>query len=245
MFCKWRGEHRGMGKGSRLQASVEHLAPGWKQFFKEEFSKGYMQNIKVFLQEELQKKKTIYPEGKNIFSAFRRADLEKVKVVILGQDPYHNPYQAHGLSFSVPPGVSKPPSLQNIFRELKTDLNISISNHGDLSCWAKQGVLLLNTVLTVERGKPGSHRGKGWERFTDAVIQKLSHSKNPLIFVLWGSFAQSKAELIASPPHKIIQSSHPSPLSASRGFLGSKPFSKINYQLEKWNRGTIDWKIPN
>lgn len=222
--------------------NLDFLASGWKPFFEKEFSKEYMQDIKKFLQKELGKKKTIYPEGKHIFNAFKQVALEEVKVVILGQDPYHGPRQAHGLSFSVLKGISKPPSLRNIFRELESDLGIAAPESGDLSHWARQGVLLLNTVLTVEKGKPGSHRGKGWEIFTDAVIAYLSQGKSPLIFVLWGSFAQSKATLILSPPHRIIAAPHPSPLSASRGFLGSKPFSKINYQLKKWGRGGIDWR---
>jgi uracil-DNA glycosylase len=215
----------------------------WKEALAEEFGKPYMAELKQFLAEEARKGKVIYPRGSDIFAALNKTPLSKVRVVILGQDPYHGPGQAHGLSFSVPPGVQPPPSLQNIFKELAADLGVPAPKAGCLEKWAEQGVLLLNTVLTVERAQAASHRGKGWEKFTDKVIEVLAKQKQPIVFLLWGSFAHEKAKMIPSPPHLILKSVHPSPLSAYRGFIGSRPFSKANQFLEKHQRGAIDWSI--
>ncbi|MDZ4677553.1 MAG: uracil-DNA glycosylase [Oligoflexia bacterium] len=217
------------------------IEPEWKALLKYEFAMPYMVELRAFLKEQLSKKKIIYPKPSEIFNAFKHTPYSKVKVVILGQDPYHGPGQAHGLCFSVRKGVKPPPSLQNIFKEIETDVKISRPTNGELTYWADQGVLLLNTVLTVENAKAGSHHGKGWERFTDRVIQTLNHSEKPLIFVLWGSPAQKKAELITNKKHVILKSPHPSPLSAHRGFLGNKHFSKINSCLVKWGEKPIDW----
>jgi uracil-DNA glycosylase len=201
----------------------------------------YMKELSTFLKDQLSQNKVIYPEPKNFFRALEATPFETVKVVILGQDPYHGPHQAHGLSFSVQHGVPKPPSLVNIFKELHDDLGIATPTHGCLDGWAKQGVLLLNAVLSVEAGRPGSHAGKGWERFTDAVIRSLSMRKEPVCFVLWGSYAQKKKALIDLTRHHVIMSVHPSPLSAYRGFFGSKPFSKINQFCKANNYKPIHW----
>ena len=187
---------------------------------------------------------TVYPPGRLIFEAFNRTPFDKVKVVILGQDPYHGPNQAHGMSFSVKPGIPQPPSLKNMLKELREDLGYPIPNHGYLMKWAQQGVLLLNTVLTVRAGEANSHKGKGWEQFTDAVIAKLAERQAPIIFVLWGKPAQTKKSIIARyPQHVILEAPHPSPLSAHRGFFGSKPYSKINAQLVAWGQKPIDWQL--
>jgi uracil-DNA glycosylase len=209
-----------------------------------EFDKSYLSELRTFLAKEISAKKIIYPKSSEIFRAFDLTPYDRVRVVVLGQDPYHGPDQAHGLCFSVRRGVAPPPSLKNIYKELQADLGIAPSSHGDLSSWAEQGVLLLNTVLTVEDGKAASHRGKGWEAFTDRVISELSARERPIIFVLWGSFAQSKAPMVRRPPHAVLMAPHPSPLSAHRGFLGSKPFSAINRQLKAWGEPPIDWKLP-
>jgi uracil-DNA glycosylase len=219
------------------------IQSSWKNALKEEFHSAYMQELRNFLLEESKKGKKIFPPMTNVFRAFDLTPLDRVKVVILGQDPYHGESQAHGLSFSVQSGVKFPPSLLNIFKELQSDLGISIPKAGDLSAWAEQGVLLLNTVLTVEEGKAASHRKRGWEKFTDAVIRVLSDRRDPIVFILWGSFAQSKESMIASPPHAILKSVHPSPLSAYNGFWGSKPFSKTNEILKKWKKDPIDWSL--
>ncbi len=189
--------------------------------------------------------KTVYPEKDDIFNALQYTDYDEVKVVILGQDPYHGPGQAHGLSFSVQPGVKIPPSLRNIFKELNEDLGCNIPDNGYLKKWADQGVLLLNTVLTVREGEANSHRGKGWEQFTDKVISLLNEREKPVIFILWGKPAQSKLKLIDESKHKIIKSAHPSPLSAKRGFFGSKPFSRVNKMLREQDDQEIDWQIEN
>lgn len=217
------------------------IDPSWLSQLGAEFEKDYMKSLKNFLQQEKNKNKTIYPKGSNYFEALNRTPFDKVKVVILGQDPYHGPGQAHGLSFSVPKGVRPPPSLLNIFKEIKSDLGRSPSVSEDLSSWADQGVLLLNSVLTVEDGKPASHQGKGWEQFTDKIIQLLNEKRTNLVFILWGSYAQKKAAFVDRNKHFVIESVHPSPLSAHRGFMGSKPFSKANQYLQKNLGSEIQW----
>ena len=206
----------------------------------DETKKDYWDSLEEFVL-ELPEEPPTFPPRELIFNAFHQTRYHDVKVVILGQDPYHNEGQAHGLSFSVPRGVSLPPSLRNIYRELEDDLGASPGLDGDLHHWAKQGVLLLNTVLTVEAHQPHSHRKKGWEDFTDAVIQKLVERESPIAFVLWGKPAQKKKDLILIPPHYIIESAHPSPLSARRGFFGSRPFSKINDWLKEQSQSPIQW----
>ncbi len=220
------------------------LESSWKQQLAEEFTKPYMQSLKQFLREEKQAKKIIYPKGNEIFNAFKLTPYDQVKVVILGQDPYHGPNQAHGLCFSVKSGVAIPPSLLNIYKELKQDLGVKPVKHGYLESWAKQGVLLLNSVLTVEKGRAASHQGKGWEQFSDQVIAKLNARSNPIIFVLWGNYAQKKCHFIDTNRHYILQSPHPSPLSASRGFFGNKHFSTINQILESREIEPINWQLP-
>lgn len=211
----------------------------WDVVLEKELKKDYFRKLGIFVKEEYDKK-IIFPSYNNIFNALRYTDYDKVKVVILGQDPYHGDGEAHGLSFSVQEGIKRPPSLNNIFKELRNDLGI-IRTKNDLSDWAKQGVLLLNSIMTVERNKPLSHKDKGWELFTDTIIQKLNERKNPVIFVLWGSYAKSKKIYVTNPNHYIIESVHPSPLSASRGFFGSKPFSKINQILKQNGLQEIKW----
>lgn len=211
----------------------------WDIVLKDEFKKEYFKQLGLFIKNEY-KTKTIFPSYENIFNALRYTDYDDVKVVILGQDPYHGLGEAHGLSFSVRENVKMPPSLQNIFKELYNDLGIKRTK-SDLTDWAKEGVLLLNSIMTVEMDKPLSHKNKGWEIFTDNIISKLNERKEPVIFLLWGSFARSKKELITNPHHKIIESVHPSPLSASRGFFGSKPFSKINNYLKEFGQEEIKW----
>ena len=221
-----------------------NLEPGWLNLLHDEFDKPYMANLKKFLQEEKNSGHKTYPKNADIFNAFNTTPLDEVKVVILGQDPYHGEHQAHGLSFSVQKGIVPPPSLRNIYKELETDIpGFKIPNHGDLTGWAKQGVLLLNATLTVRANTAGSHQKKGWENFTDTVIRKLSDEKEGLIFILWGSYAQAKAQLIDTKKHHIIKSVHPSPLSAYGGFFGSKPFSKTNAILEKEGKTPIDWQL--
>ncbi len=216
----------------------------WLKALEREFSAPYMQSLKQFLRKEKDAKKVVFPKSKDVFSAFNYTPLDKVKVVILGQDPYHGLGQAHGLCFSVLPKVAIPPSLVNIYQELKADLNITPPDHGCLIPWAKQGVLLLNAVLTVEQGKAASHQGKGWELFTDEVIKILNDQPRPIVFVLWGSYAQRKGSVIDESKHLVIKCVHPSPLSAYRGFLGSRPFSKINEFLIKQGQTPIDWSLP-
>lgn len=211
----------------------------WDIILKNEFHKPYFKNLGIFVKQEY-KTKQIFPPYENIFDALRFTDYDEVKVVILGQDPYHGDCEAHGLSFSVHNGIKMPPSLLNIFKELKNDLNIN-RTESDLTNWAKQGVLLLNSIMTVEKDKPLSHKNKGWEIFTDTIIQKLNERNEPVIFVLWGSFARSKKEFITNKQHIIIESVHPSPLSANRGFFGSRPFSKINNNLISRGKSPIKW----
>jgi uracil-DNA glycosylase len=221
------------------------LEPSWLKALGDEFDKDYMVKLKQFLKEEKEAGHTIYPKGSNIFNAFNKTPFDEVKVVILGQDPYHGPNQAHGLSFSVQHGVQVPPSLKNIYKELATDIpGFKIPNTGNLTHWAEQGVLLLNATLTVRAGIAGSHQKKGWEKFTDTVIKTISDKKTGVVFILWGNYAQSKTELIDSSKHLIIKSTHPSPLAVGRGgFFGSKPFSKTNEYLKQHGEKPIDWQI--
>ncbi len=225
---------------SKINPQIE---TGWKNALQEEFSKPYFLKIKAFLQTEKLAGKTVYPPGPEIFNAFNKTPFDKVKVVILGQDPYHGKGQAHGLSFSVKMGVKSPPSLQNIYKELHDDVGFDIPQHGNLEKWAVQGVLLLNAILTVEAGKPASHKKIGWENFTDAAIQKISKEKEGIIFLLWGKFAQEKSVLIDQPKHYILKAPHPSPYSASHGFFGCKHFSKTNELLKKQEKEPIDWNV--
>jgi uracil-DNA glycosylase len=219
------------------------LEPTWKQHLIGEFSKPYMQSLRQFLLEQKNKRKIIFPRGSEFFAALNETPFEKVKVVILGQDPYHGPNQAHGLCFSVRPGVAVPPSLRNIYTELKSDLGIAVPNHGCLADWAKQGVLLLNATLSVESGQAGSHQGRGWEEFTDRIIDTLNREREHLVFLLWGSYAKKKGQFIDTRKHLVLRAPHPSPLSAHRGFFGSKPFSKINAYLTSKGITPIDWSI--
>ncbi|WP_295668887.1 uracil-DNA glycosylase [uncultured Mucilaginibacter sp.] len=220
------------------------LEPGWLEVLSEEFGKDYMVQLQQFLKNEKDAGNKIYPKEADIFNAFWKTPFSELKVVILGQDPYHGENQAHGLSFSVQKGITIPPSLRNIYKELNTDIPDFITpNHGNLTEWAEQGVLLLNASLTVRAGTPGSHQKKGWEEFTDQVIKTISDKKEGIIFILWGAFAQAKAELIDKTKHHIIKSPHPSPFSADRGFFGSKPFSKTNDILIKEGKKPIDWQI--
>lgn len=214
----------------------------WDEILKEEFKKPYYLELRKFLKEEYSAKK-IYPDMFNIFNAFRFTAYKDVKAVILGQDPYHGPGQAHGLAFSVQEGVDKPPSLVNIFKELNADTGVPIPASGCLIPWTKQGVMLLNTVLTVRQGQPQSHKGKGWETFTNTVISILNEREKPIVFILWGNPAKQKMELITNPHHKILTSVHPSPLSASRGFFGCSHFSKTNEFLLSIGEKPIDWSL--
>lgn len=221
-----------------------NLDKSWSSLLKNELSKDYYNKILSFLESEYSTK-NIFPPKENIFEALNLTPYANVKVVILGQDPYHGPNQAHGLSFSVNPGVGIPPSLLNIYKELHTDLNCYIPNNGFLKKWAKQGVLLLNTSLTVIQGKANSHQKIGWNIFTDEIISLLNDKTTPIVFILWGNNAISKKILITNPNHLILQSAHPSPLSAHRGFFGSKPFSKSNNFLLENGLSPIDWQIEN
>jgi len=214
----------------------------WKKALEKEFGKKYMKDLKMFLKEE-RRHNSIYPESSDVFNAFQYSPLDTLKIVILGQDPYHGEGQAHGLSFSVPNGIQIPPSLVNIFKEIESDLNIKNHRKGDLTKWAKQGVLLLNATLTVAADKAGSHQNKGWEQFTDKVISIISEERKGIIFLLWGKFAQNKQKLINKNKHHILTSSHPSPLSSYRGFLGCKHFSECNKILNRENKTEINWKL--
>jgi uracil-DNA glycosylase len=220
------------------------LEAGWKAALHEEFDKPYMRQLGDFLRAEKAAGKVIFPPGPLIFNALNSTPLQQVRVVIIGQDPYHGPDQAHGLCFSVQPGVKTPPSLVNIYKELKRDLNIDIPNHGNLQYWAEQGVLLLNTSLTVEQGLAGSHAKAGWQTFTDKVIEVVSQQQPRLVFLLWGAHAQSKEQLIDSSKHLILKSVHPSPLSAHRGFIGNGHFSRCNKFLVQHGLTPIDWRLP-
>ena len=222
-----------------------NLEPGWLSVLEGEFDKPYMKELKGFLQQEKSSGKRIYPPGSLWFNAFNSTPFDEVRVVILGQDPYHGPRQAHGLCFSVQPGIRIPPSLMNIYKELESDLGITPAPHGCLESWAKQGVLLLNATLTVEQGRAGAHQGKGWEQFTDAAIHALNDRKEHLVFMLWGSYAQKKGAFIDTGKHLVLKSTHPSPLSAHRGFLGCRHFSKANAYLRETGQAPIDWALPD
>ncbi|MFP8783060.1 uracil-DNA glycosylase [Planococcus plakortidis] len=212
----------------------------WQEILEEEFGKSYYRELREFLKEEYAKE-TVYPVKENIWNAFEHTAYQDIKAVILGQDPYHGPNQAHGLSFSVQPGIAHPPSLRNIFKELEDDIGCGKPVDGTLTKWSDQGVLMLNTVLTVRKGQAHSHQKKGWEQFTDEVIRKLSEREEPVIFILWGKPAQTKKRLIDTERHDIIEAPHPSPLSAHRGFFGSKPFSKVNKLLQSRGETPIDF----
>lgn len=221
------------------------IGESWKAPLSAEFSSPYMAALKAFLVEQKAQGRRIFPRGSEYFRALDLTPLDDVRVVILGQDPYHGEGQAHGLCFSVQPGVRLPPSLVNIYKELQDDLAIPPARHGFLEHWARQGVLLLNSVLTVEMGRAASHQGQGWERFTDAVIRAVNEQKKPVVFILWGSYAQKKAAFVDRSRHLVLRSAHPSPLSAHNGFLGSRPFSKANEFLVKNGREPVDWRLPD
>lgn len=223
--------------------SEPRLHESWRKRLLSEFEAPYMQSLRSFLIGQMEQGKIIYPKPTEWFAAFDAVPFERVRVVILGQDPYHGDGQANGLCFSVQPGVALPPSLINIFKELRADLGVALTGSGYLKSWALQGVLLLNSVLTVEAGRAASHQGKGWETFTDRVIERLAAEQSQLVFVLWGSYAQKKGAFIDRKRHLVIESPHPSPLSAHRGFFGSRPFSRINDWLKKNGSEPIDWVV--
>jgi len=228
---------------SALRAEIK-LHPSWLCMFKDEFEQPYVKALKQFLVTEKQQGKVIFPPGRLIFNAFNSTFFDSVKVVILGQDPYHGPNQAHGLCFSVLPGVPVPPSLLNIFKEIHQDLGVPMPDHGCLQSWAEQGVLLLNAMLTVERNRAGSHQGRGWEQFTDRAIQLLNEQREGLVFLLWGSYAQKKGQFIDRQKHLVLKAPHPSPLSAHRGFFGTRHFSQANDYLAQQGQTPIDWSLP-
>ena len=220
------------------------LHESWREALADQFAAPHMQGLKAFLKAEKAAGKRIFPRGSEYFRALDLTPLDAVKVVILGQDPYHGEGQAHGLCFSVQPGVRTPPSLVNIYKEMESDLGVARAGHGFLEHWARQGVLLLNSVLTVEMGRAASHQGKGWELFTDAIVRLVAQKEEPVVFLLWGAYAQRKAGFVDQSRHLILKSAHPSPLSAHNGFLGSRPFSQANAFLEAQGRGGIDWALP-
>ncbi|MFO0881434.1 MAG: uracil-DNA glycosylase [Gemmataceae bacterium] len=219
------------------------LPPDWRHLLAEEFEQPYFRKLADFLEQE-RKHHTIYPPEADMFHAFQSTPIDRVAVLLLGQDPYHGPGQAHGLAFSVKPGVKPPPSLANMYRELHHDLGCKVPNHGCLDTWAERGVLLLNTVLTVRAGEANSHKGQGWEQFTDAVIDHLNAQSRGMVFLLWGAHARKKAKRITGTQHRIVEGAHPSPLSASK-FFGSKPYSAVNAALEEIGRPALDWCIPD
>lgn len=221
------------------------LHESWKAPLMPEFQSDYMAQLRAFLVAEKAAGKSIFPKGSEWFRALDLTPLDKVRVVILGQDPYHGPGQAHGLCFSVQPGVRPPPSLVNIYKELESDLGLSRPNHGFLEHWAKQGVLLLNSVLTVEAAQAASHQGRGWEKFTDAIIRLLNAREEPIVFMLWGSYAQKKAAFVDTSKHLVLKAAHPSPLSAHNGFLGCRHFSQCNAFLKAHGMAPIDWSLPS
>ncbi len=221
------------------------LEESWKERLRQEFEQDYMLTLRAFLLQEKQAGKQIFPAGNDIFNALNATTFENVRVVIIGQDPYHGPGQAHGLCFSVRPGVEIPPSLRNIYKEIAADLGIAPSRSGCLQSWAAQGVLLLNAVLTVESGKAAAHQGRGWERFTDRIIALLNEQGQHIVFMLWGSYAQKKGQIIDRSRHFVLASAHPSPLSASRGFFGNHHFSRANQYLLANAREAIDWRVPD
>lgn len=220
------------------------IEPSWKQHLLPEFQQPYMTTLREFLLEQKKAGKVIFPKGEEYFNAFNLTPFDQVKVVIIGQDPYHGPGQAHGLCFSVQDGVALPPSLQNIYKEIHADLGLRIPKTGNLTHWAQQGVLLLNAVLTVEQSKAAAHQGKGWELFTDAAIRELNEQREGIVFLLWGSYAQKKGQIIDPKKHCVLKTVHPSPLSAYRGFFGCKHFSKANAYLESIGAKPIDWSVP-
>lgn len=220
------------------------LEPSWLAALENEFEQPYMLQLRDFLRQEKARGKQIFPAGKDLFAAFAHTPLPAVKVVILGQDPYHGPGQAHGLCFSVPVGVRPPPSLQNIFKEICAELDTPPPEHGNLSSWCRQGVLLLNSVLSVESSKAASHQGQGWETFTDRVIEVINRQREGVVFMLWGSYAQRKGALIDTARHLVLKAPHPSPLSAHRGFFGCGHFQAANRYLQKQGRSAIDWSLP-
>lgn len=220
------------------------LHESWLSRLDDQFDQDYMKNLRGFLLTRKQHHSVIYPPGAEIFNALNSTHFDDVRVVILGQDPYHGPGQAHGLCFSVMPGVRVPPSLANIYREIEADLGIEHPRHGYLQSWANQGVLLLNAVLTVERGQAGSHQGKGWEQFTDTIVQLLNDDRRDLVFMLWGSYAMKKGAVINPQKHLVLKAPHPSPLSAHRGFLGCRHFSSANHYLQEHQVSPIDWSVP-
>ena len=219
------------------------IDPSWKAALSEEFDKPYFKNLIAYIKQEKEEGKTIYPAGSLIFNAYDTTPIDEVKVVILGQDPYHNPGQAMGLSFSVPKGVRLPPSLRNIYKELTDSLGIAKADHGDLTKWAEQGVFLLNSMLTVEKNKPGAHQRSGWQFFTDATIKAISDQRELVVFMLWGAFARKKAALIDGEKHLVLESAHPSPFSADKGFFGNNHFKQANEYLEQHGRTPIDWDV--
>lgn len=219
------------------------IEASWKKALEKEFTQPYFAAIKQFLIKEREEGQTIFPPGKLIFNAFNTTPFDEVKVVIIGQDPYHGPGQAHGLSFSVPQGVPIPPSLQNMYKEIHTDLGLPIPSHGNLSHWAEQGVLLLNAILTVRAHQAASHHGAGWEKFTDAAIQRLNRDRDGLVFMLWGGYAKKKGEMIDRGRHLVLTAPHPSPLSAHSGWFGSRHFSQANAYLVSKGKEAIDWRI--
>ncbi|NJC26340.1 uracil-DNA glycosylase [Neolewinella antarctica] len=226
-----------------MAAPNVQINEAWKAALSDEFAKPYFKNLIQFLKQEKTDNKTIYPAGSLIFNAYNTTPIDQVKVVILGQDPYHNPGQAMGLSFSVPQGVTRPPSLRNIYKELETSLDIPATKNGDLTNWAEQGVFLLNSMLTVERNKPGSHQRSGWQFFTDASIKAISDQCDNVVFMLWGAFAKKKGGLIDENKHLVLASAHPSPFSADKGFFGNNHFKLANEYLEKHGKDPIDWRV--
>jgi uracil-DNA glycosylase len=230
---------------SSIDNTAIKLEPRWLEALESEFKQDYMVELREFLHAEHSQGKKIYPKGSEYFAAFNRTPLDEVKVVILGQDPYHGPGQAHGLCFSVRPGVAVPPSLVNIYKELAQDLGIAPAAHGCLTSWADQGVLLLNSVLTVQQAQAASHQGKGWETFTDRAINVINAECEGVVFMLWGGYAQKKGAIIDTDKHLVLKSPHPSPLSAYRGFFGSKHFSQANAYLQKRGLEPINWQLPD
>jgi uracil-DNA glycosylase len=220
------------------------LPADWRNVLADEFEKDYFEKLEAFINKE-RETKTIYPPESDVFNAFKYTPYKNVKVLLLGQDPYHGKGQAHGMAFSVKPGITPPPSLKNMLREMADDIGGKMPNNGCLIPWAEQGILLVNAVLTVEAGKANSHKNKGWEKFTDAVIEKVSEKPDPVVFVLWGGYARKKVKLIDESRHTIIESAHPSPLSAHSGFFGSRPYSKINEALKANGEEEIAWQIPD
>jgi uracil-DNA glycosylase len=223
--------------------SPKQLPADWRDILSAELAKPYFAELRAFVNEQ-RKNHTVYPPEEDVFNAFKATPFDQVKVLLLGQDPYHGEGQAHGMCFSVRPGVRKPPSLVNMFKELHDDLGCKVPNHGCLEAWAERGVLLLNAVLTVRAGEPNSHKNRGWETFTDAAIRALNDREKPVVFALWGAYAQKKAKLVKGEQHKVVKAAHPSPLSAAR-FLGSKPYSAINAALQEVGQEAIDWQIPD